>query len=396
MAGITIPPPGVFGTEGNDQEVYQAGPSQITPDLDVIAVDVLAGATVDLLAGDDSFAGLAFTFALADINATAIGIRNSGDFLGNSGNDLLLGTSLIISSSSDNIGPPNLGGFSVGISNSGSEASISGGEGNDRMEGIGQGGIAALGIQNTGVINGDGGSDAITGTAFGGATNVGIANYGEISGGIGIDTMSGQATSILSLNKGFVNTGILNQGGKISGGDDNDVLIGDASGGIVGTDVIGISNQFDSGTLKFSVIDMGGGRDTLTGTASGGEEGANVVGIENSGGNKIDMGTGNDQVMATGGDRFSAYAGGGLIDLGAGDDTISGFGWQSVDGGTESDRAILGINFTEASFSTTGIGSDNIDITAGGVTMFFTNVESFEFLDGRVSDLSDLQAQALA
>ena len=381
-------------TEGNDILIFQAGPSEENPLADVIALDVLAGETVDLLGGDDSVNGLAFT--LASFESSAFGIRNRGALLGNSGNDTLTGFSLIISSS--DVGPTELGGFSVGISNSGSEGLISGGEDDDLMSGIAQGGLVAFGIRNIdGVISGDGGSDAIRGTASGGAQNYGIVNLGEISGGVGDDTMTGEAISTENLNRGFTNIGILNQGGKISGGDDNDVLIGNASGGIgiVGNVVIGISNETDFGTLELAVIDMGRGDDTLTGTASGGKDDAFAVfGIKNSQGSRILMGDGDDEVSATARDRFSAYDGGGFIDLGSGQDTLSGFGWQSVDGGIGEDTAILGIDLAEAGFSTTGVGSNNIDITAGGVTMSFTNVESFEFLDEGMLGLSDLQALA--
>ena len=402
MVNTIIGPPGFDGTEENDLLTYQAGPPEADPVADVIALGVLADATIDLLGGDDFVTGLAFT--LAPFESSAFGIRNRGALLGNSGSDTLTGFSLIISSTDE--GPTELGGFSFGISNSGSEGLISGGEDNDLMIGTAQGGIVAFGIRNIdGVISGDGGSDAINGTASGGAQNYGIANFGEISGGVGDDTMTGEAINTASLNKGFTNIGITNTGGKIYGDDPsfsapsgNDELIGNASGGsgaFGGRTIIGIRNNTNllTETPQFSVIDMGGGDDKLTGTASGGADGANVVGILNLRGNRILMGAGNDEVMATGGDRFSGYDEGGFIDLGEGIDTITGFGWQSVDGGTESDTAILGIDFTDVTeFATTDPA--NIDITAGGVTMSFTNVEFFEFLDQGMLGLSDLQALA--
>ncbi len=211
---------------------------------------------------------------------------------------------------------------------------------------------------------------------------------------------NGKYYSTASLNQGFTNIGILNDGGKIYGDDPsfsapsgNDELIGNALGGSDGDTVIGIQNKANLTTLELAVIDLGGGDDTLTGTASGGRQGANVVGIQNFQGSSILMGAGNDEVSATGGDRFSAYDLGGFIDLGSGQDTLSGFGWQFVDGGTESDTAILGIDFTDVTeFATTDPA--NIDITAGGVTMSFTNVEFFEFLDEGMLGLSDLQALA--
>lgn len=382
---ITIRPPGFVGTPENDLESSQAGPPSEAPFADVIALRVLAGATVDLLGGDDSVTGLAFT--LATFESSAFGIRNRGAFLGNSGSDTLTGFSLIISSSA---GRQELGGFSAGISNSGSEGLISGGEDNDVINGIALGGIAAFGIRNIGgVISGDGGNDLISGLGQSGANNHGIANFGEISGGVGDDRITGEAISTTRLNSGFTNLGIFNKGGKIYGDDPsssapsgNDELIGNALGGSEGRTVFGIENNTNLQTLQFGVIDMGGGHDTLTGTASGGAPGAaNVVGIWNGLGNRILMGDGNDEVSATGGDRFSGYDAGGDIDLGAGSDTITGFGLQTVDGGTESDTAILGIDLAEASFSTTGVGSNDIDITAGGVTMSFTNVELFGFRD---------------
>ncbi len=259
MVSIIIEPPGLFGTEGDDRRIFQAEPPLLGEPaaIDVIAIDVLTDATVDLLAGNDSFTGGAATLAV--YKANAIGIRNRGDFLGNSGNDTLTGIGVIIKSTDD------LGRFSVGISNSGSQALFSGGEDNDRIQGIALGGVSAIGIQNTGVISGDEGSDAISGIAQSGFVNLGMFNNGEISGGVGDDTITGEAISTLSLNDGILNTGILNQG-KIYGDDPNssdmdgnDVLIGKADGGIVGEEVIGISNQLNPVSLESGLIDMGGG-----------------------------------------------------------------------------------------------------------------------------------------
>ena len=127
MVGITIQPPSLSGTEGDDQAIYTANPGIFAVE-DIIAIDVLTDATFDLLGGNDSVTGVGVT--LSNLPANAIGIENSGDFLGNSGNDTIIGTSLIVRSGN------TIGRFSIGIGNLDSQALISGGQDNDRIEGI--------------------------------------------------------------------------------------------------------------------------------------------------------------------------------------------------------------------------------------------------------------------
>ena len=187
---------------------------------------------------------------------------------------------------------------------------------------------------------------------------INIFNSGTINTGNGNDLITGINGIVGIFNSGTINTG-----------NGNDRITGDvaSAGGDIGI--------FNSGTINTGII----GSDTITG--SGGE-----IGVFNSG--TIVTSRGRDIIDALDG----GFQGNGTVNLNNGNDIIRGFGQQTINGGNNTDTAVLGLDFDQVTLSA-GIGLRDIDIVSNGQTMSFSNVEMFDF-NSQMFTLQQLQAQA--
>lgn len=359
-------------TGGNDFLFGTDGPVMMD---DANGVLIEQNFTLDFLAGNDRLLGYAVSIFG---NSAGISLLSGARLDGNTGDDELVGVGTTI----------GVFGNSVGIDVNPSAAQltvITGGIGNDRIQGTASGGERAAGIIVRGQILGGDGSDQIIGTATSGSLySIGITNIsdgfagdraGLIDGGEGNDTLRAEALG------GSMSYGLYNLGGTVNGGNDSDTLIAVGQGGIDGIGIFNVNNILNPG-----IIDMGsdGDADFITGIGS-------TVGIRNEG--IIRTGQGDDRVEASGADEYSGYLGSGIIELGAGQDTITGFGTQKVDGGDGLfDTAIIEFDLfvNQLSGDTVSLNSpdeDSIQITAlaNGATMSYTNVELFQFENGDFS-----------
>ena len=175
--------------------------------------------------------------------------------------------------------------------------SLSGGAGNDRIDGNGH-------------LNGDAGNDTISGsgTLSGGADNDYLTGYGTLDGGLGDDsiiihTSNWQPSSVTGGDGNDTIDGIYGSGGDyISAGDGNDLIHIAASTG-------------------YDTVDGGTGDDTIT-----------TSGLES---------TLWPSAQLNGGDGNDVIVGEGTLDGGIGDDTLTGTQGSVLHGGDGTDTAIF-------------------------------------------------------
>ncbi len=182
----------------------------------------------------------------------------------------------------------------------------------------------------------------------------------------------------------FTGLGVQFMGGEVSStaGDDSFHVFGMYSGilnlGDLSTEqgddsLYGAAIHF-SGVHNVGTITTGNGNDSITGF--GYDE---AFGIFNSG--TIETGDGNDFVSARSESAVTrSLTGGGTINLGPGDDRIRGFGVQIVDGGSGYDIAEIGLDRENVVLEYADGGMIEMS-TEDGITMAFTDVESFDFND---------------
>ena len=359
--------------ESNGTINTNTGKDRITGDGNIGIYNESDG-TINTNTGKDEITGYASQNRANDNNT--IGILNDG--------------TIITSNGDDNISGYAIGNFSGGIVNF---SQLDTGNGDDTVTGDGTSG----GVNNGagGTINTGNDNDNIIGTSdkAWGVYNGGFGERGSstIYTGNGNDRIIGSTTGnfgagIASVLKGIINTG-----------DDDDSIIGTGAiagivctnNAIINTDngndiIIGIGNNngiavggFSGSNSSKGIIRTGKGNDTIAG----------IGGIFNNAFSIINTGAGEDTVDALSG----GFSGNGTIYLGSDDDFIRGFGGQTVDGGEGFDTARLGINFAldQITLNST-IASTSIDITFNSSTMFFTNVELFNF-NGQELTLEQLQ-----
>ena len=178
--------------------------------------------------------------------------------------------------------------------------SLSGGNGNDRIDGNGH-------------LNGEAGNDTISGsgTLSGGADNDYLSGYGTLDGGMGDDSIV-----IHTINL---------QPSSVTGGDGNDTIdgtygtTGDYMSGGSGNDFI----HFQAGKGQVTV-DGGTGDDTIT---------TDLLQPHSSSLSQLNGGDGNDLI-----------SGQGTLDGGIGDDTLTGADWSVLIGGDGTDTAVFSGN----------------------------------------------------
>jgi len=273
--------------------------------------------------------------------------------------------------------------------------------GNDTITGNGY--FYGYGIENYGTLNTEEGNDIITGTGFA----YGLKNYGTLNTGQGNDIITSISTIppysyVPSLyNRGFIDTsdgddiitsssntmGIVNEG-IINSGNGKDSIICQGEfinqGGVFlgdGNDLISVNHSSYIIVANSNFIGTGDGDDTITSSGmirnwgvieTGNGDDSIIVGldiedstgvrvIENYGG-LIDMGDGNDSIIAYDGFRSEPNSSGAWF-LGKGDDYIKGFGSGDFYGGNGNDTLELtpgtytvGIWDTSATFTTDGVG----------------------------------------
>ena len=422
---------------------WEEGGQQIgiwTEDDDIVSnfglgIEVEDGIEVNTLDGDDRI------ISSVDNQISEVGLNNRGRIITGNGNDLLQGN-IVINESDINgydgilsANPANdrrinidtgagddqvIGTVLAGNSNEHTGINlaigniINTGAGNDRIIGSVEAGNSRshVGINldiQSGIDTGEE-NDEITGTVTTGGNgnfNDGISTTitSEISTGEGNDRITG---TVEVERNGEGNTGFLNNNftttdtgagedlitGTVIVSEDGDrnrgfvngeatTFTGDGDDQIIGTVTVE-TGSFNAGFFGgLGAVEMGAGDDYLYGAVEVAGAGGDNVGIYNSFSNIIDMGAGDDQIIAIGGDAYTSFGAApddrGFIRLGEGNDRIEGFGSnQSVDGGTSLDIAEFEFSLDDS--VTFGSSNSNaIDITADDKTMSFTNVEEFVF-----------------
>ena len=255
-----------------------------------------SGDVVQAKAEDDVILGVS-------IDYPEEGLENNGEIYGGSGDDKIIGISEYEPS-----------GVGIGLFNANL---ISGDQGDDTIYGSGY----DFGIYNTaeGILSGGNGNDTIEGIGSGGRGQIGIVNGGVISGGNGNDKIKGSG-----LDWGIQNSNLIDSGN----GDDI----------ISGISLLAPGTQTSAGIVNGlnCRIDSGNGNDLIYGSGRD-------YGIYNDG--IIDCGSGNDTVDAGPG----GFRGVGQIDMGSGDDIIRGFGQAIAYGGLGFDTIEFGTGYYSVS-----------------------------------------------
>lgn len=227
---------------------------------------------------------------------------------------------------------------------------------------------------------------------------------GLFFGGAGIDTLDLTGTTTdasVDLNAGTASSGqvgatALSSVENATGGDGNDVLLGNAVANML---VGGAGNDTLDGGAGDDTLDGGSGSDTVShqtatqavfvnlaaGTAFGTEIGTDtLISVEN-----VSTGSGNDVVFgSSAANMIATGAGNDLVYAGGDNDTILvGAGNNTVYGDAGDDTAVFTGDWT--SYTITDTGGDSFDISDGTFTSSFSSVENFTF-DGETLAAADL------
>ncbi|MCL1467055.1 calcium-binding protein [Argonema galeatum] len=227
---------------------------------------------------------------------------------------------------------------------------ITGGKGNDTIDGRGSSDLI-YGEANNDVIYGADGEDTLYGNSGNDIIDGGAGND-TLDGAEGDDQLSGQAGND-TLDAGDGND-------TLGGGDNEDILYGrtgnDSLDGGSGNDSLDAAEGDDQlfGQTGNDTLDAGDGKDTL----SGGDDDDILYG--RSGSDSLDGGAGNDSLdAAEGNDKLFGQTGNDTLDAGDGNDTLSGGDNEDILFGRMGNDSLDG-----------GFGNDTLDAAEGDDQLF--------------------------
>lgn len=301
-----------------------------------------------------------------------------------------------------------VGASSSGIPVAGVGSAVETGDGNDRLYGKMDDsstrypgpafntdinvGVVLFNILDLGNGNDDLIGEGVTDSGQYVAYGIDLELSGEIKAGAGNDKVQGLARSDLAYSDyvagirvgGAADKGIdMGIGGPGAPNKGNDTVTGVASGkanyAMYGIGLLA-ANSF---------IKTNEGNDTVTGItdAIDNPPSLGLAGIELALTAKIEMGSGNDKVIARAtlnGTIVNGFGGTGTVDLGTDNDTLEGFGGIRAKGGSGQDTWNLSA-YNKSDFAIVKSLTDTATFTKGGITATIDGFESFLFADGAFS-----------